>query len=403
MTFHAARNLYILIIALLLPACAASVNYGKIPHAQYVADKRCVTEPTQGGAALSDAALFLVTSRLPNCRGEGLTLTNFRSEQIRYGRFDPPRLGVGKRQPKMIVPLSFQGEARWWADLEAAMVKGDGRVLVYVHGYRETFVSNSRDSFQMKRLTDFTGPVIQYSWPSQGALFGYLVDETNLSWDEQNFRRFLTKLATRGWTKEIILVSHSMGARLVIPAVEFVDRNSASVDSSNISNIILASPDVDRQDFERDIAEEILSARRVVNNRRITVYVSRRDKALGLSRQLHGYPRLGSPFCFDPFEAEVLKAQNLPIRCYPGTVRAGMSSEQSGLTIVDTSDVGGKKSGHSDFLKTSPGCLDFKAVVSGERNRIAGRTPTRLPHVFLLPKRLGLSQKEEYALCRREG
>jgi hypothetical protein len=272
-----------------------------------------------------------------------------------------------------------------------------------VHGYRETFVSNSRDSFQMKRLTEFAGPVIQYSWPSQGAFLGYLVDETNMSWDEQNFRRFLTKLATRGWTKEIILVSHSMGARMVIPAVEFVDRNSASADASNISNIILASPDVDRQDFERDIAEEILSARRVANNRRITVYVSRRDKALALSRRLHGYPRLGSPFCFDPFEADALKANNLPERCYAGTARRGMSPQQSGLTIVDTSDVGGKKSGHSDFLKTAPGCLDFKAVVGGERGRTAGRLPTALPHVFVLPKRYKVSQKEEFLKCRREG
>jgi Alpha/beta hydrolase of unknown function (DUF900) len=138
-------------------------------------------------------------------------------------------------------------------------------------------------------------------------------------------------------------------------------------------------------------------------NRRITVYVSRRDKALGLSRQLHGYPRLGSPFCFDPFEAQALKAQNLPERCYPSTSRADTASTQSGLTIVDTTDVGGKKSGHSDFLKTALGCLDFKAVVGGERGRRTGRLPTRLPHVFVLPKRGKISQKEEFVQCRREG
>ena len=401
MRFHTTRNFFILILGFLLSACAT--NYGKVPHARFIADKRCTTEPTQDAATLSDAALFLVTSRLPDCRSDLLTLTNFRSEQVRYGRLDQPRPGIDKRQPKMIVPLSFQGEERWWADLESAMAKGDGRVLVYVHGYRETVVSNSRDSFQMKRLTEFAGPIIQYSWPSQGALFSYLVDETNLYWDERNFRRFLTKLATRPWTKEIVLVSHSMGARIVIPAVEFVDRNSANVDSSNISNIILASPDADRQDFERDIAEEILSARRVANNRRITVYVSRKDRALGLSRRLHGYPRLGSPFCFDPSEAKALKAQNLPVRCYAVTSRADIASAQSGLTIVDTTDVGGKNTGHSDFLKTAPGCLDFKAVVGGERGPISGRLPTRLSHVFALPKRQKVSQKEELRRCRRDG
>jgi hypothetical protein len=78
-----------------------------------------------------------------------------------------------------------------------------------------------------------------------------------------------------------------------------------------------------------------------------------------------------------------------------------MTAEQSGLTIVDTTDVGGRKSGHSDFLKTAPGCLDFKAVVGGERSRTTGRLPTWQPHVFVLPKRQKISQKEEFVQCRR--
>src|SRR3546814_9438712 len=117
------------------------------------------------------------------------------------------------------------------------------------------------------------------------------------------------------WVKEIVLVSHSLGARLVVPAVAYVDRTLSRADSSNISNIILASPDIDRETFERDIEEEVLSARRVANNRRITAYVSRADKALAASRAIHGYPRLGSPYCFHPFAAAALQAQGLPARC----------------------------------------------------------------------------------------
>lgn len=393
--------LIILALSIALSACASTVDYGKISHARYVEDPRCSATPAAQTSARLPEAVFLITSRLPDCRGPDVTLTSFRGEQLRYGQVEQPRPSTAKRGPKFTVPLYLTGEARWWADLEAAMASGDGRVLVYVHGYRETFFTNTRDAFQIRRLTEFAGPVIQYSWPSQGALFGYLVDETNLAWDEQNFRRFLAKLATRPWTKEIILVAHSMGARMVIPAIEFVDRNSANADASNISNIILASPDIDRQDFERDIAEEILAGRRVSRDRRITVYVSRRDKALGLSRRLHGYPRLGSPFCFDPFEAEALKAQGLPQRCYAATAQPGMSAVASGLTIVDTSDVGGKRAGHSDFLKIGSACLDFKAIVGGERGRTAGRLPTRLAHVFLLPKRTGVSKRDDLSRCRR--
>ncbi len=398
------RVTMVMALAMAISGCAATANYGKVPHAQYVADPRCASEPSAAlDRQVSEDALFVTTSRLPDCRGTTIALSRFRAEQMRFGRFDAPRAGVkASGEAKLVVPLALQSEAQWWADLETAMTKNEGRVLVYVHGYRETFVSSSQDSFQIKRLVGFAGPVVQYSWPSQGALFGYLVDETNLYWDERNFRRFLTKLAERTWTKEIVIVSHSMGARIVLPAIEFVDRASANADSSNISNIILASPDVDRQDFERDIAEEILSARRVNNDRRITVYVSQKDRALTLSRRLHGYPRLGSPFCFDPFEAKALEAQGLPARCYATKSKYDVTPKRSGLTIIDTTDVRGGASGHSDYLTSPPACLDFKAVAGGQVDRTEGRVATKLSHVFTLIRPLAKVDDAARSVCKRE-
>ena len=63
--------------------------------------------------------------------------------------------------------------------------------------------------------------------------------------------------------------SHSLGARLVIPAIGSADRLSRRAErTGNISNIILASPDVDRETFERDIVEEVLAPDRVALGRR---------------------------------------------------------------------------------------------------------------------------------------
>src|SRR3546814_13544947 len=81
--------------------------------------------------------------------------------------------------------------------------------------------------------------------------------------DVRNFRDFLKSLAEQQWVKEIVLVSHSLGARLVVPAVAYVDRTSSRADSSNISNIILASPNLHRETFERDTEEERTEERRV--------------------------------------------------------------------------------------------------------------------------------------------
>jgi esterase/lipase superfamily enzyme len=208
----------------------------------------------------------------------------------------------------------------------------------------------------------------------------------------RNFRDFLKTLAERPWVKEIVVVSHSLGARLVIPAIAYVDRTSSSADSSNISNVILASPDIDRETFERDIEEEVLAPRRVANDRRITVYVSRADKALAASRALHGYPRLGSPYCFDPFEAAELKAKGLPIRCYVKPV--------SGLTVIDTTDVSRTTTGHSNFLRSAAACRDFVDVVAGKRTR-PERTATHLAHVFQLLPDPADPKPDDEAICNR--
>ena len=387
-----ARHLPVAAAALALSGCSiAAVDYGKVRHADYVSDPRCTAPP---GAVIDGAALplFFATSRLPDCRTDDIILLRHRGDKIRYGHFAAPReIEVGGKK-KLRTPMAFQDSGDWWKALQAETDKRQGRVLLYVHGYRETFETTSKDAAQIARMTGFAGPVIEYSWPSQGEVLSYAVDETNMYHDVRNFRDFLKTLAERPWVKEIVIVSHSLGARLVIPAISYVDRTSSSADSSNISNVILASPDIDRETFERDIEEEVLSARRVANNRRITVYVSHADKALAASRALHGYPRLGSPYCFNPFEAADLKAKGLPIRCYPAAV--------SGLTVIDTTDVSRTTTGHSNFLRSAVACRDFIDVVANKRTR-PERVATQWAHVFRLLPDPAVPKDGDDAICHR--
>lgn len=390
----------IFLAPLVLTGCGVAVEYGDIPHSQLAENPRC-NPATSDAGAIAGKDYFAVTSRLPDCLGENMSLTNHRTDRVRYARFAPPEVikpAKGKKQT--IVPLAFQPEADWWSGLRDAANLRKGRVLLYVHGYRETFPSTAKDTVQIATLSQFDGPIIQYSWPSQGELLSYAVDETNMYWDERNFRNFLTKLARQEWVKEIVIVSHSLGARLVIPAVEYVDRTSTNADSSNISNIILASPDVDREDFERDIAEEVLAARRVNNDRRITVYASLNDKALAVSRALHGYPRLGSPYCFNPFEAKELVAKGLPARCFATKTKYETQPSKTGFTIIDTTDVTSGGSGHSDYLRSMAVCRDFAAAVNGARQS-ADRIPTQNAHVFRLQSSAKVTKEEVAAACKR--
>jgi len=390
----------ILALPWLVAGCVTPVEYGDIPHSAYVAADRCnPTAATQVNG--NDKPFFFVTSRLPNCLTEDISLLNHRGDKVRYGRFEGPIAAAQDIvESKQGVPLSFTEPQQWWTNLVDKMRAADGRVLVYVHGFKETFYTSSRDTAQISRLANFKGPVIQYSWPSQGALLKYPVDETNMYWDERNFRRFLMQLAQLPSTKEIVLVSHSLGARLVLPSVEYVDRNVTNSDSSVISNIILVSPDVDTQDFERDATEEILSGRRVRNDRRITVYASLHDRALSISDGIHGYPRLGRPRCFDPFEAADLKARNLPERCYAAQPKYAEAIDKLALTIIDTTAISRGRTGHSNYLLSAPACRDFAAVVNGERMP-DGRQATHLPHVFVLPPIPKGDKPDHLAICRR--
>ena len=394
------RKAPLLLLPMLLAGCTVAVEYGDIPHNVLAENPRC--NPAQNdSASVSGKDYFIVTSRLPDCRGDNIKLTNHRADRVRFGRFSPPEtIKPAKGDKQLVVPVAFQPEDAWWDGLRDAANLRNGRVLLYVHGYREKLQTTARDTVQIGAMSNFDGPIIHYSWPSQGNLLSYAVDETNMYWDQRNFRNFLTKLARAEWVKEIVIVSHSLGARLVTPAVEYVDRTSTNADSSNISNIILASPDVDREDFERDIAEEVLAARRVNNDRRVTVYASLSDRALAVSRAVHGYPRLGSPYCFSPFEAKDLKAKGLPQRCFATKTKYETEPAKTGFTIIDTTDVSGGGAGHSDYLRSLAVCKDFAAVVNGARIT-EDRVATAQAHVFTLRAPVKPTKEQIAAACKR--
>ncbi|WP_260580566.1 alpha/beta hydrolase [Sphingopyxis sp. PET50] len=375
-----------------LAACISPVKYGPIPHADYVAPSRCTAQP---GAPVDEAGLplFFVTTRLPDCRTDDIRLLGHRGDRTRYGRFAAPRETEVEGKKKLRTAMAFQDEGDWWRALQAETDRRQGRVLLYVHGYRETFETTSKDAAQIARMTGFDGPMIEYSWPSQGEVLKYAVDETNMYHDMRNFRDFLRALADKPWVKEIVIVSHSLGARLVLPAIAGADRLSRRAErTGNISNIILASPDIDRETFERDIVDDVLAPDRVALGRRITLYVSLNDRALAASRALHGYPRLGSPYCFDPFDPKAQTFDRPPARCYPAAV--------PGLTVVDTTDVSRGSTGHSNFLRSAVACRDFVDVIADRRTGSA-RVATPFAHVFrLLPDPAAPKDLDE-SICNR--
>ena len=159
--------------------------------------------------------------------------------------------------------------------------------FVFVHGFNVTFEEAARRTAQLAYDLKFQGAPVFYSWPSQGGLFQYAVDETNVVWTVPHLQQFLTGIAGQSGARSVHLIAHSMGNRALTSALRELSRELRGA-SPLFHEVVLTAPDIDAEIFRRDIAPAI-----VTTAKRVTLYASSNDEALLLSKQVHGYPRAG--------------------------------------------------------------------------------------------------------------
>lgn len=159
--------------------------------------------------------------------------------------------------------------------------------FIFVHGFNVTFDNAARRTAQIAHDLEFTGTPLFFSWPSQGNVLKYTVDETNAQWAVQDMKRFLHLVGTQSGAQRITLVVHSMGNRVVGHALREL-RQELPGTPPIFTHIVLAAPDVDADVFRRDIAPALAQSAE-----RVTLYASSDDRALIASKQVHGYSRAG--------------------------------------------------------------------------------------------------------------
>ena len=170
----------------------------------------------------------------------------------------------------------------------------DKDILLYVHGFHTTF---EQAAVTMARVTsdlNFKGSAIFFSWPSNGKTLEYVGDQNNTDWSSNNLKAFLKELAKKAPLKSICILAHSMGNRETVNAFA-----GLMVDTPELRDrfrlIIMAAPDVDATIFERDFAPVVTRSGAMV-----TLYVSRNDRAMQLSKDVNGYMRLGGVDGYPP-------------------------------------------------------------------------------------------------------
>ncbi len=160
------------------------------------------------------------------------------------------------------------------------------QALVFIHGYNVGFDDSLYRTAQITYDLQFDGAAFTYSWPSGTGWTSYPYDRDSAQQAEPYLYQFLQMVQNETGTKSINIIAHSMGNQILLQVLRDLKRRSPAV--SNINQIVLAAPDVDRDAFEF-LASEI---RGIAKG--ITLYASASDKALDASRIFAGNrPRAG--------------------------------------------------------------------------------------------------------------
>jgi esterase/lipase superfamily enzyme len=305
---------------------AALLSLALSACAQTEASVSPFVEPTRADASAlgKEPALLVATTRKPAGSGAPFFGTERGALTFAEARLSPPGRGIAGR-----VSSAVSGD---WAVLSVGnRTTGDaarafaeaatGRdVLLYVHGYNETFESAARSAGQLSHSLEFQGRTAIFSWPSGGKLFDYAYDRESALWSRDGFVQALKALVANPTVGRIHIVAHSMGTFLTLEGLREL-RDSADV-NARIGSVVFASPDVDVDAFEQTVSRLGPLARRM------TLIIDPGDRALAVSARIAG-----------------------------GVARAGAAErsrlEALGVRVADTSGRGWSMLRHDLFLSDS--------------------------------------------------
>jgi esterase/lipase superfamily enzyme len=155
------------------------------------------------------------------------------------------------------------------------------RLLLFVHGFNTRFESSVYRFAQLVVDSKADAAPLLFTWPSRGKLFDYEYDRDSAIFSRDALEEALSKAADAPQVKEMTVVAHSMGTYLTMEALRQLAIRRGGL-PAKINNVVLASPDIDPSVFARQFAA--LGP----NPPHITIFVSRDDRALLISRLLAG-------------------------------------------------------------------------------------------------------------------
>lgn len=162
-------------------------------------------------------------------------------------------------------------------------------VLLYVHGYNESFESSVAGAAQLSHGLEFQGRTALFTWPSGGKLIAYAYDRESAMWSRDALEDMLRALTSNPSIGRVHIVAHSMGALLTLETLRLMRGEAGDEPAAKLGAMVLASPDIDIDQFENTVKK--LGP----YGQRITVISATNDRALAVSSRLAGgIARVGS-------------------------------------------------------------------------------------------------------------
>ncbi|WP_210490913.1 alpha/beta fold hydrolase [Microvirga antarctica] len=192
-------------------------------------------------------------------------------------------------------------------------------LLLYIHGYKESFETAATSTIELSEGIRFPGATGLFTWPSAGSTFSYVSDRESAMWSRDALEDLLSAIAKSPSGGRIHIVAHSMGTLLTLETLRMLRGSGGEGAMSRIGAVVMAAPDIDIDLFARGLE------RLGPDAQKITVISSTNDRALAMSSRLAG-----------------------------GIVRAGAADrerlESLGVRVADASEFGGGIINHDLFL-----------------------------------------------------
>jgi len=221
--------------------------------------------------------------------------------------------------------------------LESSRARRD--IYVYVAPFKVKFDLAVITAAEFHHYMGRDGVFIAYSWPTKTGSLNYLNAVENAYWTRRHLRIFLEYLAEQTNAERIHLMSYSAGARVLAGALHQLRLEHSHLTESQVKDrfrigqVVLAGPDIDALAFLSFYSDGMAD---LMEN--ITLYATKRDRALGMSKFLYGWTRLGSLDVTD-FK--------------PRTIEFLMESGQTSFVSVRDAEKASHDNGHG-YFRASP-------------------------------------------------